>query len=48
VPFATEVEALRYAVGNAMQVRYAPFGDEDWMNGPEKVAPVASPTSVCR
>lgn len=48
VPFATEVEALRHAVAYSMHVRYAEFGDAEWMNGPEKVAPVVSPPSVCR
>jgi hypothetical protein len=32
VPFATELDALRYASSYSMTVRFAQFGDEDWMN----------------
>lgn len=31
VPFATELDALRYAIDRMMHVRFAPFGDDDWM-----------------
>jgi hypothetical protein len=30
VPFATEIEALRYALGLTYAVKFAEFGDDDW------------------
>jgi hypothetical protein len=31
VPFATEIEALRYALPYAMAVTFARYGDDEWM-----------------
>jgi hypothetical protein len=36
VPFASELEAYRYASGLMMNVRFARYGDDEWMRGPEK------------
>ena len=33
VPFATEIEALRHALGYQMAVKFARYGDPDWMHG---------------
>jgi hypothetical protein len=45
VPFKTEVQALRFAVGRpGMKVKLAAFGDEDWQtrpdSEPDKPAPI--------
>ena len=38
VPFAEEVEALRYALSLHMSVSFVHFGDEDWMRHAAKAA----------
>lgn len=30
VPFVSELDALRYAVGSSLRVKYAAYGVEDW------------------
>jgi hypothetical protein len=32
VVFAEEIEALRYALGYQMNVKFVRYGDPDWMN----------------
>lgn len=36
VPFASELDAYRYAAGYGMTVKFARFGDEDWKTRPDE------------
>lgn len=47
VVFASEVEALRYALPYAMQVKFALFGDPDWKTRDDP-PPQSPPPLVCR
>jgi hypothetical protein len=47
VVFASELEALRYALPSGMQVKFALFGDPDWKTRDDP-PPQSPPPLVCR
>ena len=48
VIFATELEALRYALPYSMQVKFARFGDPDWKTRDDPTPPPPPTSTVCR